>query len=531
MTHLRRSILKKFEDEPSEEANERALTKFLAINERCRTFSLDLTSASELETTAVGEAKDFLYRFFNLDQDGGVTHLLNMVSITDEMDLGPGANIGAPSPDFLSKVGTSTMTATSEALLIFFEQAVRRNPLWSDVEFIRSVVRGNRIVPGSRLTFVPKTTEISRTICTEPLVNMFFQKGIGKTLERQLRRVIGIDLSIQPDKNQTLARLGSESGKFGTIDLSSASDSMSIALLSEILPSQVMNWLMRTRSPVTALPGGEAVELHMVSSMGNAYTFPLQTLLFASLVYGAYRVLGIPFQRPFRHNLGNFAVFGDDIICLKQAYSLVCRLLVLFGFEVNVDKSFNDGFFRESCGRDYYSGHDVRGVYIKHLRDECDRYSAINRLNVWSASHGIPLPSLCSYLLKGLRLMPVPFDEMDTAGVKVHSSHLRRKRFCRWTSGTKYRYIHIEERSVSVSDVVERPPRLKGWINNPPAVLLAALAGTLRSGKVVTRTSRRSTRVRHGVTPRWDYIRVTQGVSPDFGSRWKTAVELNLEFS
>jgi hypothetical protein len=361
---------------------------------------------------------------------------------------------------------------------------------------------------------------------------MLFQKGISSILEDRLREICGIDLSTQPDKNRELARLGSASDKFGTIDLSSASDSMSNGLVREFFPRHVVKWLELTRSPVTILPDGTVVELHMVSSMGNAFTFPLQTIFFTALVYGVYRVLDIPFNRPFRRSLGNFAVFGDDIIVEKRAYDLLTKMLSLCGFSVNMDKSFNQGDFRESCGRDYINGYDVRGIYIKSLKGVEDCYSAINRLNVWSAKHVVPLPNVISHLLKGNRFLPVPFDEMDTAGLKVHSSHLgSKKRVNRYTGGLVYRYLDFTDSSYPVSDVEARPPKIRGWINNPAAVLLAALAGTLRRGKVVTRSSRRSTRIRTRSSSRWNYIPSDQVVRPGFGDDWKVIIELNFNFS
>jgi hypothetical protein len=263
--------------------------------------------------------------------------------------------------------------------------------------------------------------------------------------------------------------------------------------------------------------------------MGNAFTFPLQTIFFLSLVYGAYKILGIKAEFPYGQSLGNLAVFGDDIIVVREAYDLVVRLLGLCGFSVNVDKSFNQGLFRESCGRDYYSGYNVRGVYLQTLRDMIDRYSAINRLNVWSATHSIPLHRTVSYLMKGCRYIPVPFDEMDTAGVKVPLRSLKGRVTHSQTGGTMYRYVEIVSPAYSVADVENEPPKLRDWFPNHDAVLLAALAGTLRACKVVPRVSSRPlTRVRRRYSSRWDYIPVDQRVSAEFGERWKSFVELNL---
>jgi len=532
MQSLRASLLKKFSDRPSDSADANALSLFLKTNEKCKSFKLDPTSWTTSEAVALGEAKDFLYRMFHQDdQSSGNLRRLTLGEISSRFSLGNGANIGSYSTDFLSKIGTSSMSASSPGLYNLYVQAISCDPLWSAVESCRLKFRETDIVQGSRLSFVPKTTEISRTICTEPVLNMLFQKGMGAVLEDLLVQVCGIDLSLQPDKNRYLALLGSQDGRFGTIDLSSASDSMSLGLVTEFFPRHVSTLLELARSRYTILPDGTKVELHMISSMGNAYTFPLQTIFFASLVYGAYRVKGIPFDRPFRHSLGNFAVFGDDIICRAEVYDLLVKMLSICGFSVNVNKSFNTGLFRESCGHDYFDGHNVRGVYIKTLRTSSDKYSAINRLNRWSAKWDIPLPTVIHELLRGERVLPIPFDEMDDCGIKVPLSFIKKRRVSKYTGGVIYRFLYKQPNAYDVTDVELKPPKLRGWVNNPPAVLLAALAGTLRSGKAVVRSSERSrARLRTRFSSRWDWIPSDHAEMRDIGERWKSFIELNLTF-
>ncbi len=522
-----KAFLKKFEDNTSSAADNKALELFLKINEGCRSFTLNTSGMTEVETIAIGEAKDFLYRFFYPNEES-CERLLTVGSIADNFGVGNGANIGSYSTDLYSKLGTSRMAATDQSLHMLYMQAISESPTWADLESIRLAARGFDIVRGSRLSFVPKTSEISRTICTEPILNMLFQKGIGAVLEGRIRQTIGISLKHQPDKNRALARLGSKDGRYGTIDLSSASDSMSLGLVREMFPRHVVSLLELTRCQVTTLPGGAEVELHMVSSMGNAYTFPLQTLLFSSLVYGAYRAHSIQMEYPRQQSLGNFAVYGDDIIVVREAYDLVCRLLSLCGFSVNVDKSFNQGLFRESCGHDYYDGHNVRGVYIKSLKDISDRYSAINRLNAWSAEWGISLTRTVSYLMKGTRLLPVPFHEDDASGIKVPLRQLKRRRVNKDTGGFYYKCLTVVPNAYLVTDIEARPPRVRGWINNPSALLLAAIAGTLRSGLLTIRVERRAYRLRWRHSSSWDCPLPSRGINHGFGERWKSFVELNL---
>jgi hypothetical protein len=281
---------------------------------------------------------------------------------------------------------------------------------------------------------------------------MFFQLGLGAVMEKHLARYFGIDIRTQQDKNRELARIASLRGDLCTIDLASASDSVSLTMLEACLPSEIFTWLKLFRSPTCTLPDGRVEPLHMVSSMGNGFTFPLETIIFACVVAAVYSLEGIPLKRTacsldvsprelahyfglrrrfglaFPHDPnqvrwehGNFGVFGDDIIAESRAAGKIIRLLNLLGFEVNSDKSYLVGPFRESCGADFFEGLPVRGVYIKSLKSQASRYVAINRLNEWSALTGFHLKRTIRYLLKGTRKIYVPLGENDDAGIKIPS--------------------------------------------------------------------------------------------------------------
>jgi hypothetical protein len=58
-------------------------------------------------------------------------------------------------------------------------------------------------------------------------------------------------------------------------------------------------------------------------------------------------------------------VFGDDIIVPREYVLSVVDELHTFGYVVNVGKSYWTGRFRESCGREYYDGHDVSIVKVR----------------------------------------------------------------------------------------------------------------------------------------------------------------------
>jgi hypothetical protein len=189
-------------------------------------------------------------------------------------------------------------------------------------------------------------------------------------------------------------------------------------MLRAILPAELLDWLELARSPTVTFPDGSVQELYMVSSMGNGFTFPLETLVFSTIVLACYRVLGIA-PKYERSGPRNWAVFGDDIIVRKDAYEFVIRSLRLFGFTPNDHKSFNSGSFRESCGGDYFRGLDIRGVYCRSLKTSADVYSLINRLIRWSTKTGVLITQTVSYLKRQVEFLPIPFSDGDGEGIKT----------------------------------------------------------------------------------------------------------------
>jgi hypothetical protein len=521
---LRSSILKKFEGIKATNADTLALQKFLEANTRCASFiDFNRDRITEIEEIALGEFSSEVNSFFYYDWD---TPILSAYDICQGIGIGPGASIGATGGSFYHKIAASPMTGTSRSLYNLYKGGVaERYSLWRETEKIRSTSLGDfSLVQGNKLSFVPKTSEISRTICTEPLLNMLFQKGIGAVFEARLEERHGISLEVQPDKNRRLARIGSENGSFGTIDLSSASDSISLGLLRKVLPKQIMSWLYLARSPKVELPNGDLLDLHMVSSMGNAFTFPLQTILFACVVVGVYRTLGITPIHPKGEQLGNYAVFGDDIIVRREAYNLVVSVLNRIGFLVNNDKSFNEGPFRESCGSDFWSGYPVRGVYCRTLDSMQERYSLINRLNVWSSNHGIPLSGTVMYLLQSVRFLPVPPWENDDAGVKV-PLHLatKTKRSKRYQGSIVYSRYMPKGMHLDLLDVGDRPMVSRKVRNNPPGILLSAVSGNLRDGRASFRMKRVFYQKRLAIAPCWDYRDPSRSTLTSEGwHRWVT---------
>lgn len=507
---LRKSLLKKYVENTDEAADQRAIDKFLAINTKCRNYSPDWKT--ELELATYGEIRRALDNFWFKE---GHSLVFSYHDLFDQGRTGPGSSLLARGNDFYTKLFSSPLSATSHSLYDMYKDYVERYPTWNDAECKRLAKYGDvSLVEGNKLVCVPKTVDVSRTICVEPNLNMFAQLGMGRILEGRLREVYGIDLAKQPDKNRELARIGSRDDSYVTIDLASASDSLSLNMLEPLLPKPMLNWLKLLRSPVVEIEG-LSHKLHMVSTMGNGTTFPLQTILFTCVVSACYRVLDLPFSKPYGNRLGNFGVFGDDIIVDKLAYRLVIRMLEGLGFSVNTDKSFVEGPFRESCGSDWYFGRNVRGVYIKSLRTQQDRYVAINNLNSWSARVGIPLPETVQYLMKHTRFQPVPIWDNDDAGIKVPSSLVNRLHRSKHTGSLIYKRSVARTVDMKI-DEEKRALVSKGGkerIYNPSGLLLAFLRGDIRKSTISLSTSRPQYCTRFGIAPNWDYFGLAPRVS------------------
>jgi hypothetical protein len=171
-----------------------------------------------------------------------------------------------------------------------------------------------------------------------------------------------------------LARLGSLNGSLATLDLSSASDSISYELVSLLMPPCWFTILDEVRSPIVDIDGEEH-KCEMFSSMGNGFTFELESLLFYALAKAtAY----------FTRTRGKISVYGDDIIVPVQMAEHLTQVLDYFGFSLNPEKSFWSGPFRESCGGHYHLGEDITPFFIrKPIKTLVDLIHLLNAVRLW----------------------------------------------------------------------------------------------------------------------------------------------------
>jgi hypothetical protein len=224
----------------------------------------------------------------------------------------------------------------------------------------------------SRVISVPKTQKAPRIIAIEPSTIQYVQQGILESLNTHihssfLNGFIGTD---SQEPNQLLAQSGSSDGSLATLDLSEASDRVSSKLVSQLMERHPLSKeaVFSCRSERASVPGNGIIPLSKFASMGSALCFPFEAMVFLTIIF-----LGIEREQGYRFSkrsqimkfLGRVRVYGDDIIIPVDYVHTVVELLEHFGASVNSHKSFWIGRFRESCGKEYYSGHDVSIVKVR----------------------------------------------------------------------------------------------------------------------------------------------------------------------
>jgi hypothetical protein len=243
---------------------------------------------------------------------------------------------------------------------------------------------------GNQIVTVPKDAFTDRVIAIEPGLNLWFQKAIGSMIRRRLLGH-GINLNSQ-EINQRLARAGSKDSELATVDFSSASDTISAGMLRECFPSHWVSLLDAGRSHFGIFEG-KHFKWEKFSSMGNGFTFELESLVFYAAAYSVCEYLKL--------DTSTISVYGDDVILPSPAFELFSSFSEFLGFKVNKTKSFSGRCpFRESCGAHYYDGIDIKPAFIKKAAQNVfELYRQLNTIRRWSH---VRLSNLaCDASLKG----------------------------------------------------------------------------------------------------------------------------------
>jgi hypothetical protein len=315
----------------------------------------------------------------------------------------------------------------------------------------------------SRVISVPKTQKTPRIIAIEPSSVQYVQQGLLESITRHTRSsylndIVGSD---SQEPNQLLAQEGSLRGDLATLDLSEASDRVSSKLVSELLARNPLSReaIFACRSERASVPGNGIISLSKFASMGSALCFPIEAMIFATIIF-----LAIEKEQGYRFTkasdiyqyLGSVRVYGDDIIVPVKYVHTVVDYLEHFGARVGRQKSFWIGRFRESCGKEYYSGHDVsivkvRNKFPSHRQQVAETISLVSLRNQFYYSGCWKTASwLDDKCRKILNFFP---------NVSPTSSALGRNSFLGYSSEREHEHLHSPlVKACVVSPVPPRDP-------------------------------------------------------------------------
>lgn len=347
-----------------------------------------------------------------------------------------------------------------------------------------------------RVITVPKTQKTPRIIAVEPTCMQYMQQGLLASIRgaversRFARRLVGCNDQVP---NQHLAQQGSRDRATATLDLSEASDRVSYQHV-RILLSR-FPWLSAAvdacRSRKADVPGHGVIRLTKFASMGSALTFPVEEMVFSTIIFMAVeeKLNRRLTRRDINSFLGSVRVYGDDIIVPVDVVDAVVRNLEAFGLKVNRDKSFWTGGFRESCGKEYYNGEDVsivrlRSVFPSNRTDVPEIVSTVSTMNhlyeagMWRSARYL------QNVVEGLNV-PLP-NVAKTSPVLGRHSFLgfETQRICEklhrpLVKGWKQRNV------IPVSRLDDRPALLKCLIQPPSELPTDGVEHLERSGRPI----------------------------------------------
>lgn len=302
----------------------------------------------------------------------------------------------------------------------------------------------------SVLVVVAKSLKTKRTISKEPATLMYFQQAVKRMIVEYISRheflQHHIDFELQ-ELNGELALVGSGSGTIATIDLSSASDRVTQTLVKSVFyGTPLYAALVSLRSHSVKLLSGRTLRLEKYAPMGSALCFPVQTLIFSSIIeYTVRRV-----RAKWGYDTSLWRVFGDDIIVEEPCYWDLIQNLKRAGFVVNVAKSYSQPYrFRESCGYEGYDGVEVTPMKIsrrfkavsgKFTSNHAPRFEGL--VDMANNAYRTQLPLLRAWIISSLlEKSPAPPLFSETVNGALYSPWPDNFRAARrsWTYGKNRR--------------------------------------------------------------------------------------------
>lgn len=338
-----------------------------------------------------------------------------------------------------------------------------------------------------KVTLVPKTLKGPRIIAIEPVCMQYAQQALAEYLISRLEShwITGGHINFKDQSvNQRLAMTASSDGKMATLDLSDASDRVSLSLVQLMLRStpDLLGALEASRSKAAKLPSGTVIPLSKFASMGSAVCFPIEAMTFFTILVCALleaRALSVSFGHIFSVAQSIY-VYGDDLVVPADEAQAVIDSLSAYGMKVNSSKSFRTGRFRESCGVDAFMGYKVTPVYVRHVRpndrgDVSALLSAVATANQFYEAGYIDVANHLKHLVERI-LGPLPQVAATSPGLGwsfLTSNNGSIK--TRWNKA-----IHCQQ----VLTWTATPVYYRDGLDGPPALLkflVSALRRTVRT--------------------------------------------------
>jgi hypothetical protein len=348
-------------------------------------------------------------------------------------EFGKKSSIGCLLADaYLDKKLSSlqAFTGSFETSKWFFSEAKEDKPMQKIIGRLRSKIlkdpkkRFHNDIEFLILKAVPKTWQILRGITPLSLLGLFYSHAVGNAVTELLASA-GINIRRLQGIHRKLVAMFSISRTHATGDLERASDSVLAEHCNRVLPRL---WYKALRKCLTHQvrykQNGEWKQGYSFSvlPMGNGATFPIETLIFYCVIKAIGELMEVD---------GLYSVYGDDLIYPSKLHPVIQRVFPLLGFSLNIEKSYAESHFRESCGADYYHGVDVRPYFFRGEAQRLTRtqymshlYKVYNGLCERWSPHEIR--QTLYYLLiemtrTGLEIARVPPSFPSTAGIKVET--------------------------------------------------------------------------------------------------------------
>lgn len=229
----------------------------------------------------------------------------------------------------------------------------------------------------SEIVLVPKDSRGPRVIAKEPWALQWMQQGIKDWIVNVIQQHPLTAGKVNFDDqtvNREVAREGSISRAWSTLDLKDASDRISLGLIHSLFKdTDLLPILEATRSQFTSFASVKeeydnlddiplTLRLEKFAPMGSAMCFPILSIsCFALAVSAIQTATGMSIERCAEH----VRVYGDDIAVGTFYVPVVIAALEYAGLLVNKEKSFVDSRFLESCGYDSFDGYDISPIRLK----------------------------------------------------------------------------------------------------------------------------------------------------------------------